>query len=205
MPDLPNRLQREEEFASALMVAWRPYRDLDPREVPWNEVTAAQRRVIVPVLAGTYIDAADQVADELGIDADVSTAASGWATAYSVELSSAITIHSIAMAATAASLGAGGSLGLAFGSARAEGVGVSETTRAITAGGRDIAGRYNILTGETITRIWWTEKDGLVCKICRPLHKKPDTEWAHLFPAGPPAHPRCRCWPEYRTEHAVAA
>lgn len=205
MPDLPNRLQREEELASGLMLAWRPYRDLDPAEVPWGDVTAAQRRVMVPVLAGTYIDAADQLGDELGVDVDVSAAASGWASAYSSELAAAITAHSITMAATAVSLGAGGSLGLAFGSARAEGIGVSETARAITAGGRDIAGRFNVLTGETIKRTWWTEKDGRVCPICRPLHRTSEDTWIIVIPAGPPAHPRCRCWLEYRTEQAVAA
>lgn len=49
----------------------------------------------------------------------------------------------------------------------------------------------------SITAHWNTERDSLVCPVCRPLHGKPQGEWG-VFANGPPAHPRCRCWLNWR-------
>lgn len=101
----------------------------------------------------------------------------------------------------------------------AENISISETTSGISAGEKiyvDIArelitkppiGVGGIVTPRsgivpTITEIWITEKDGFVCPICRPLHKKPREFWDDKFPGGPRAHPRCRCWLIYRVMNA---
>ncbi len=53
--------------------------------------------------------------------------------------------------------------------------------------------------GSQIAAYWQTEKDEKVCPICSPLHNQLEQpgvigNWTELFPLGPPAHPRCRCF-----------
>ncbi len=84
-----------------------------------------------------------------------------------------------------------------LGPTRAESIAVTETTVATSAGG-EMAAQQSGGTQQGDT--WYTEKDGRVCPLCAPLHKAGRTEWMAAFPAGPPAHPRCRCWIEYATE-----
>ena len=54
--------------------------------------------------------------------------------------------------------------------------------------------------GDGLTALWITERDDRVCPICRPLNRRPAKDWDTLFPAGPPAHPNCRCHLEYVPE-----
>lgn len=50
--------------------------------------------------------------------------------------------------------------------------------------------------GITLTAIWNTEPGA--CPVCEPLHKKPEQAWRKKFRNGPPAHPNCRCWLQWR-------
>lgn len=55
----------------------------------------------------------------------------------------------------------------------------------------------------TLVAFWQTENDAKVCPICSPNHNKREkpgdpTNWTELFPSGPPAHPRCRCYLEWK-------
>lgn len=52
----------------------------------------------------------------------------------------------------------------------------------------------------TVSLIWRTEKDNLVCPDCRPMEGKPEEIWSLVFPEGPgdDAHPNCRCYLEVR-------
>jgi hypothetical protein len=97
-----------------------------------------------------------------------------------------------------------------FGPIRDSGIAATEVTGAATAGVqgiRDIAGDLGVKT--TVT--WFTERDGRVCPICRPLHGQFMSHWeGTLISAdappwaidsirangGPPAHPNCRCYLE---------
>ena len=38
--------------------------------------------------------------------------------------------------------------------------------------------------------------------MCLELDGKPRSYWSRFFPAGPEAHPNCRCWIEYAAELA---
>ncbi len=97
-----------------------------------------------------------------------------------------------------------------FGPARDAGIAATETTGAATAGvhgARGAAEQFGVATIVT----WFTERDGRVCPICRPLHGQQMKDWeGALISAaapgwaidqirsngGPPAHPNCRCYLE---------
>lgn len=76
--------------------------------------------------------------------------------------------------------------------ARADGIAITETTRAISAGQDDFINQIRGL-GIDQKLVWWTKQDMKVCRICRPRHGM-EVEYAGY----PPAHPRCRCNTEMR-------
>lgn len=81
-----------------------------------------------------------------------------------------------------------------FGPTRIEGIAITETTGAISAGGD--AGIEETV-GVSQEDLWITEKDSKVCPVCKPLDNQPRSEWGAYLPDGPPAHPRCRCYLQY--------
>ena len=93
-------------------------------------------------------------------------------------------------------------LGVAFSSARASNIGVTETTRAITAGQRFAVVSYDLKHGTTSVPFWVCE-DG-ACKVCRPLDDKRREYWPDAFRFGPPAHPNCRCGVRYETRRSFS-
>lgn len=85
-----------------------------------------------------------------------------------------------------------------FDRSRAESAAVTAVTRAISKGEREAQKDFKRQTGALVHALWITEVDAKVCPICRPLHRKPEPTWKHLFPDGPPAHPNCRCELQWR-------
>lgn len=81
---------------------------------------------------------------------------------------------------------------------RAETVAATETTRANTHAERWAADQTAAQTGKRLAAVWNTERDGKVCPICAPLHGRIDAGWQSVIPAGPPAHPNCRCFLTYK-------
>lgn len=84
-----------------------------------------------------------------------------------------------------------------FSPARAEGIAVTEITRAAAEGSR-VAIEVARAGGYNLEPVWHTNRDELVCDICGPNDNKPESEWQQVS-GPPPAHPRCRCWVTYRT------
>jgi hypothetical protein len=91
--------------------------------------------------------------------------------------------------------------GTVLGGERAQRVAVTEITR-VFAESDDIAGK--LLEDEypevRVIKTWFTNNDGLVCDICRPMNGISVLR-SDFFPNelgedldGPPAHPNCRCW-----------
>jgi len=85
-----------------------------------------------------------------------------------------------------------------FGQLRASRIAFTEPTRAAsqqTLQVRDLA-RAN---GISVTRYWNTEKDRIVCQMCRELDGLPEEEWQAVYSGeqditqGAPAHVNCRC------------
>lgn len=86
-----------------------------------------------------------------------------------------------------------------FGESRAEGIAITEITRAIGNGERIAAHEVTTKLGWRLARVWQTERDEKVCPICSPLQGTVgpftirSSQLIDQVP-GPPAHPRCRCW-----------
>ena len=194
MPDLPNRRERERDLAAALLLvlgAWR-YREFDP--IGFADDAS---KAMLPVLIETSGLAASGLASTHGLDlsqAGIGTAE--WAEGYSKVLANEVALS------IQRELAAGYDPAIVFGGNRAEMVGVTETTRAITAGeglvvGALVAGIGGV-ESKQLEEIWYTVLDARVCEICRPLHGTGPEVYGRVSPTGPPAHPRCRCWKEYR-------
>ena len=80
-----------------------------------------------------------------------------------------------------------------FPDSRAENIGVTETTNAVTIGEGAVVETMREL-GVGVTARWITKRDERVCPVCGPLHNTGPANWADDFAKGPPAHPRCRCY-----------
>lgn len=87
-----------------------------------------------------------------------------------------------------------------LGAERAEAIGITETTNAITEGESAAASDIQGELGVTLKPYWVTEADDRVCPVCRPLHGRPRDEWWAEYGSGPPAHPSCRCTLDWRAE-----
>lgn len=82
--------------------------------------------------------------------------------------------------------------------ARANTIAATETTRANTAAEQWAQNQQQAQGAKRLTSTWNTERDGRVCPVCAPLHGRTDAGWQSVIPAGPPAHPNCRCFLTYK-------
>jgi hypothetical protein len=79
-----------------------------------------------------------------------------------------------------------------FGPVRAEMISVTEITRAASQGEQQVA-KELADAGINMIPIWQTNEDEIVCEICMPRNEQEITDNFY-----PPAHPRCRCWVNYK-------
>jgi len=194
MPDLPTRAKRERELAAAILVLFRAHRD------DWRDDAFRQRLADLfrERLAGVYGDAARHMAaaERWGFDlGHVDVLADSWADRTSLGLAGDI------VTSTVKKLAAGIDPDAVFSAERAGSIAATETTRAVSAGELGIlALAAELLDGEDgrRDRVWRTSEDGAVCPVCAPLNRKSEDSWRHAFPDGPPAHPNCRCFLQYR-------
>lgn len=219
--ELLNRDEREKKVAEALkMLHGKLLKQLlaylgdppNPARVPdsfWSKVEREYRRSLTPLLFLLYLDAANQLVPDLVTKKD----AQHWADDYAEEIASGVADHSREWFDAAKSrhletedgatlLDSSRSI---FGEPRAQGIAATEVTRASVRGMSDAAERYNESVKDTddgprkeLVAYWNSERDSKVCPICRPLNGKPLRNWGSDFPDGPPAHPNCRCWLDYK-------
>jgi SPP1 gp7 family putative phage head morphogenesis protein len=165
----------------------------------------AIRAAILADLTAVALASMGAFADEVGLgvdDAIAQTAASAWARAHAGELVQGITTTTQAAVGNAVAafletpgMDRGQLEGLlqgAFGRTRAETIAVTEVTRAASEGAAIYKEQLRA-AGLAFERVWRTSNDDLTCPICTPLNGKAESVWGEQFPAGPPAHPRCRC------------
>lgn len=184
----------------------------DPSRVTdadWQRWEEEDRNELLLILLLIFIAAAEQHAELGGGDVPtllpaLTATGTAWATQQAATIASGMAANSRDMLGLAGrtweeTQRAGGAVTRAevqdvgvriFGPSRAEGVAVTETTNAQTAGGD--AG-IEATVGIGPDDLWWTAQDDRVCIICGPLHGTPRSEWEAYFPTGPAAHPRCRC------------
>lgn len=216
MPDLLTRTQHEDEAALLILLYLL---QLDQAiggggQVDWLNWTAQLSRELTPVLAATYMEAAEQLAGgHDGYLTDAETRARDWAARRANWLASAlatttqnamyqaaeglgVTVNAIPPESLAEFLEA---LEHALSEARAEAAGITETTEAITQGEVFAAAELERF-GLKLIAFWQTERDGKVCPVCRGLDGRPRDEWWSEHGNGPPAHPACRCTLDWRQE-----
>lgn len=195
--DDKERRKREEELAALLLLLFVQYGDLTtPDARTLNELRGDIIARLTPALTNTF---AGGVAT---VGATATQTAEQWATQYTADLAEAIvdTTRDRLMAAIEAERQgmldeAEAIREEAFGAARAESVGITETTRADTLGQR-FGAQSLARDGITMTAFWVAERDGKVCPICQRMDGQPESLWEYLEPelaGGPPAHPNCRC------------
>lgn len=204
MADIPNRFDLEAQLAAALArVQSEQRRELEPllgdppdpsrvSAVVWQKHQDETAAAIVILLLAAFEESAARMFTAAGVEFDpgrLRAAAEQWAAAYASRLSAQIIANTMT--------GVGGTAGLVavLGPARAEGIAITEITKAATTAERAAAGVL-VAGGMTakIVAVWKTSEDAAVCKICSPLNDQPEDVWSLQVPSGPPAHPRCRCW-----------
>jgi len=230
MPDYPHRFDVEKAVATAIGDRFAVAREIADGGSPvhWPTLRDQIRDGITPATEGAYLGVLALMLAGDEIPALGRLAANRWATATATATADGI------VAKSAAKLSTGAAPATVFAPSRAESIAITNTTRTITAAetearrigarisgagseppklptslerprggdGFDLPGPLTVPDG--LLAIWWTERDGRVCEICRPLHRKPYSEWSNVAPAGPPAHIRCRCWLEYVAVEAYA-
>lgn len=82
-----------------------------------------------------------------------------------------------------------------FGQSDAELISITELSQLQSDAEMDAAEDVNRSVGSRLVAVWRTEPGA--CPICSPLNGT-TREWKIKFPHGPPAHPRCRCWLDWR-------
>ena len=220
MPDLSTRTEHERQLAAAYMLLFQQTAAAapDPATIDWEAFAAKAARLPVDFLAAVYVDAAKTLARQaIGpLHAEIEVDRPGleeeayrWAREHSATLGGQIAINTRRMVATelarpdeAVGLevpGTGQALlvATALGADRADAIATTEVTRAITAGEMGFAQSARIMHGLHLDPIW--RCDMVPCEeFCAPLEGKGVAVWSLTYPNGPPGHPNCRCWLEWR-------
>jgi len=177
----------------------------------WQQQEREILFLLILLMGSTFMLGSFRVGAEEGVtlrQPEVELRAERWAQTRARELAGQIVATSRERIKNGwATLGLDYDLDAAFGADRADGIVITETTAANTAGEQDVAAEFE-RRGAVVTKLWITERDEKVCPICGRLDGEDQYRWAIDFPTGPPAHPRCRCTlkfeVEYETESAVA-
>ena len=220
MPDLSTRTTHERQLAAAytLLFQQTAATSPDPASIDWEAFAAKAARLPVDFLAAVYVDAAKTLARQaIGpLHAEIEVDRPGleeeayrWAREHSATLGGQIAINTRRMVDTELARpeegvgldvpGTGQALlvAAALGSDRADTIATTEVTRAITAGEMGFAQSARIMAGLHLDPIW--RCDMVPCEeFCAPLEGKGVDVWSLTFPKGPPGHPNCRCWLEWR-------
>jgi len=205
VPDLPDRRKHEEELAAALLLVFEPFAKsviTSPDSVPWGEFRRRIQQAAAGPLESAFLASATALSGENGqfsvAGGDFSGEAQAWAGNFSGSLATEISDITRQRVEAVQGAGIGTLLLTVLGPDRATRIAATEITRAATAGEHAVTAGFNMQTGQTVEPIWYTEADGLVCPVCAPLHGQPQGVFGRVSPAGPPAHPNCRCWLDWK-------
>lgn len=223
MPELANRSQYEDRIVRALRPVFRAIRrDAEDslRQVGWGQHVRTMADVVGPILAEVYAEAgqalhrwyvaakADEALVSIGLDRQrLELEADQWSRERASALASSVAANSQAelekLAAKAAVERAdrkkvAAALVVLFSKERMLSIAITEVTRAVTAGEGGASLLFLDDGHQVMKAFWQTERDARVCRVCHPLDGQPPEVWRTIAPAGPPAHPHCRCSLNYR-------
>lgn len=216
MADFENRAKFERELKRALEgLGEEQLRDVmrqlgnppDPSKLDavfYDTLSAEIAATLQPKLEAVFLDMAKQTIDGVSIGVEwgiVNQRAAAWANQYTFELVKGITDNTkVALQEkianffnTQMTMGElRESITPLFGSVRADMISITEVTRASVQG--ELAILKEIQKDDPSIRmieVWQTNRDEIVCALCRPLNgKKRGDGWREY----PPRHVRCRCW-----------
>lgn len=185
----------------------------------WEKELIELQNLLAPTLMQAHADGADWILNEIvyGRKADylgaVNDEALNWITKYSFNLIKGITDTTRSIVergilnffnkpgTTTGDIQKFLAQSPAFSLSRAEGIAVTEITRAFMEGGKSARDQI-AATGIMTEPVWRTNEDEVVCQICRPRDGKVQGDgWSDIGPA----HPRCRCWVTYRVKRSAKA
>ncbi len=175
------RTQHETEIASALVLLFGQW---DGRPFDRAAFEADVRDALLGTLLPVYAQSAMALARQLNVPLDEQIAevnARRWEAKFLPVLAAEIAGTTDPM------------LDGAFSAARADMIGVTETTRAVTAAEMALVAYLATVPiedgGGAMRATWVTMEDERVCPVCGPLHDA----GIDVIGQTPPAHPRCRC------------
>lgn len=174
---------------------------------PYTEMMAELRATLGPEIAQIVTEQGLTAAAEVGVEFDsavVNAEAAEWARSYTYDLITGLeeTTRKVVQNAITAFAETPGmtrgqleeALQHGFNDTRASMIAVTETTRGYAQATNQYQKLIKDEAGVDMERIWNTNADELVCPVCGPLHGLGESEWAEMFPGGPPAHVNCRCF-----------
>lgn len=206
MPDLSTRFQHEAAIRDVISSVFDAHRARLNAGLTESEIHLRddlERQLAIALLL-IWMDSTSESAREARVSIDLAEAerlGRQWSRAAARQAASTVARNTID-ALTYARTGAVSppdltdftdELDAIFGPERAEGIAITETTRAATAATLEL--ETVILDDDVkVETLWRTERDARVCRLCSPLNLTDQDIWGLRFPDGPPAHPRCRCW-----------
>lgn len=191
------RAKQERELAAVILLLFgQQYDDLvGGVEFSTRDFVNRVAPALVQPLARTYTASANRLLGRFDVVTDIEPRATRWAERYSRQLARELagTTRDRLAELDPRDPDFEEDLAATLADDRAENIGITETTRAISAGENEAARRIEKETGRILRPRWMTEEDEDVCPICEPLNHTTSRVWGRRFPGGPPAHPRCRC------------
>lgn len=184
MADLSDRTKREKELEAAIVIILLMMRDewVQTASTKWTAAREAFVAKVGPLLADTAATASERLAKEHGVEnaARFRVGADEWGAKRAGALADQIITRT---RDTITSTPEQPDTDALFGRTRAEGVAVTETTRASTEGERHAARALEAMRtdSKTAVAIWHTAKDSKVCPICKPLEGLPEYRWPPRF------------------------
>jgi len=166
----------------------------------------ALQAALLLALLPLFLQVAQQRVDEMMTtynlhfdEAQIAVLVDEWAERYAAERATQLTATTRNLFARAAAapdaVTAAQIIQRATSASRAESIGVTEVTAAISAGLLIFALLARRTHRYEFEPRWYTQEDERVClPICNPLHLARFAVWSVEFPQGPPAHPNCRCY-----------
>lgn len=230
MSELLNRDERERKVAKALRTLHgKQLRELkklmgeppDAQRVPdsfWKQAEEDHEELLLLLLMDVFYDAAEQEFPDRVTPDD----AERWAERHAARTARDITRHSVERVRDAwrdfdpedreSRRQFDERVRDTFSRDRADNIAATETTRAQTDGQQQGVREENKARekaaedsddgepAKILVAFWNAIRDSKTCPVCRPLHNTPERVWGQEFPDGPPAHPACRCWLDYRED-----